>query len=101
MVRKIEYTTLAVERELSEKIGRLAAKLGVSKVDVVRLGVALVEESVKNRGGHVFLLERPLPELAQIEIEVTVPLREVLEKGETLALTGLRISNALNAGSEL
>lgn len=42
-----EYTTLAVEKELSGRIGRLAAKLGVSKVDVVRLGVALVEESVK------------------------------------------------------
>jgi hypothetical protein len=47
-----EYTTLAVEKELSKKIGRLAAKLGVSKVEVVRLGVemvekALVEESVK------------------------------------------------------
>lgn len=43
-----KYTTLAVEKELSKRISILAAKLGVSKIDIVRLGVALVEERVKN-----------------------------------------------------
>lgn len=46
----VNYTTVSMDKELSKRISRLASILGVTKIEVIRMAVELLEKALEKKG---------------------------------------------------